>query len=231
MAPRTINKVESMGLIVGPVMALLFFLLEPGGIVIDPAEPGDALGNITALASNPALAHVSSLMVPLSILLMIFGVAGVSRVMQGETMSGGLSRLGILCMAIGGAGWILAAGLNHVLAQTSMESEQSLQQAMVIYRVDSGLTIISSVVVAFGVLAFSLGLSATYPRGFGRTAALVIAAVSIIALIAFIIGHIGPSPDMMRVARACYFPWVAWFVYVGVNFLKGSGIPQTGDDR
>ena len=40
-------------------------------------------------------------------------------------------------------------------------------------------------VVAAGLLAFSLGVSAMFPRGFGRTAALVIAAVSTVALIAF----------------------------------------------
>ena len=87
-----------------------------------------------------------------------------------------------------------------------------------------GLTFISGMVVAGGVLAFSLGVSAMSPRGFDRTAALVITGVSALALIAFIIGQIGPSLDMIRVARACYFPWVAWFVFLGVKFLKGSGL-------
>ena len=227
MATKTVDKLEALGLIVGPVMALLFFLLEPGGIVIDPVESGDAVGTITALASNPTLAHVSSLLVPLSLVLMLFGLAGISRVTQGEKMSGGLSRLGILCMTIGGIGWILTAGMTHILAQTTMESDLALQQAIAVYRVDSGLTFISSVVVAAGFLAFSLGVAATYPRGFGRTAALAISAVSTIALIAFIIGQTGPSPDMIRVARACYFPWVAWIASLGVRYLKGSGFPQT----
>ena len=142
-------------------------------------------------------------------------------------MSGGLTRLGIFCMVIGGTGWILTTGLNHVLADAVMESELAMQQAIAVYRVDSGLTIVSSTVVSAGVLAFSLGVSAMSPRGFGRNAALVIAAVSALALIAFIIGHTGPNPDMTRVARACYFPWVAWIAYLGVKSLKGSGLPQT----
>ena len=97
---------------------LLFFLLEQGEIVIDPAESGDAVGTITALASNPAVAHVSSLLVPPSLVTMLFGLAGISGVIQGERMSGGFSRLGILCITIGGTGWILTAELNHVLADT-----------------------------------------------------------------------------------------------------------------
>ncbi|MXX45559.1 MAG: hypothetical protein F4Z41_05075 [Acidimicrobiia bacterium] len=227
MGTGNVHKLEALGLIVGPVLALLFFLLEPGGILIDPVEPGDAVGGITALASNSALAHASSLLVPLSLLLMLFGLVGISRVTSGEQMSGGLSRLGILCMTIGGAGWILSAGLTHVLTETVMESDLALQQAIAVYRVDSGLTIISSMVVSAGVLAFSLGVSAMSPGGVGRTVALVVSAVSAIALITLIIGHTGPNPDMIRVARACYFPWAAWIAYLGVRFLKGSGLPQT----
>lgn len=230
MGTKIVDKLEAVALIVGPVMALLFFLVEPGGIVIDPAESGDAIGTITALVSNPVLAHLSSLLVPLSLVLMLFGLAGISRVAQGDRMSGGLTRLGILCMTIGGTGWILTAGMNHVLAETVTDSELAMQQAIAVYRVDSGLTIISSMVVAAGVLAFSLGVLATFPSGFARTAALVIASVSTLALIAFIIGHTVPNPDMIRVARACYFPWVAWIAYLGVKFLKGTSFLQTDSE-
>lgn len=225
MATKTINKLEALGLIVGPVLALLFFLLEPGGILIDPAEIGDAVGTITALASNRELAHISALLVPPGLVMMLFGLAGVNRVIQGETMPAALSRLSILCVVMGATGWILTAGLTHVLAQTSIDIEQSIQQAIPIYRVDSAITLLSGVVVSTGVLAFSLAMSGIHPPGFSRNAALVIAAVSLLALVAFIIGQTGASPAMIRVARACYFPWVAWFVMLGVKLLKGERFP------
>lgn len=135
MGTKNVDKLEALALIVGPVLALLFFLLEPGGILIDPVEPGDAVGGVTALASNTALAHLSSLLVPLGLVLMLFGLAGINRVTQGEGMSVGLSRLGILCMVIGGIGWILSAGFSHVLAETAMDSE-AIGQAIPVYRVD-----------------------------------------------------------------------------------------------
>lgn len=227
METKNVNKLEALGLIVGPVLALLFFLLEPGGILIDPAEIGDAVGTITALASNRELAHISALLVPPGLVMMLFGLAGINRVIQGETMPAALSRLSILCVVMGATGWILTAGLTHVLAQTSIDIEQSIQQAIPIYRVDSAITLLSGVVVSTGVLAFSLGMSAIHPPGFSRNAALVIAAVSLLALVAFIIGQTGASPAMISVARACYFPWVAWFVMLGVKFLKGSALPPT----
>lgn len=231
MTMRTMNKLESLGLIVGPVLALLFFLFEPGGMIIDPAEIGDAEGAITALVSNQTMAHVSALVVPLSLVLMLYGLIGVNRVIQEEGMAAALSRLGILCMAIGVFGWILTAGLTHILAGTQIGVEQALQRAMSAYIVDSGVTLIGGLIVAAGFIAFSLGLAAKFPPGFNKTATLVITAVSVLAFIAFIIGLTGPSPTMIQVARACYFPWVAWSVMLGVGFLKGTITLQTGTWR
>lgn len=230
MGIKTMDKLEALGLIVGPVLALLFFLFEPGALIIDPAEIGDAVGIITALASNQTMAHVSSLVVPLGLVLMLYGLAGINRVIQENRMAAALSRLGILCMTIGVIGWILSAGLTHVLAETRIEVEQALQRAMSVYIVDSGVTIISGMIVAAGFIAFSLGLAALSSPGFGRVAAVVITAVSVVALIAFIIGHIGGNSSMITVARACYFPWVAWSVLLGVNSLKGTGLTGV-DDR
>lgn len=227
MTMRTMDKLESVGLMVGPVLALLFFLLEPGGVIIDPAASGDAVAVITALASNRGLAHATSLGIPLGLVMMLYGLAGINRVIREERMAAALSRLGILCMTVGAIGWILASGLNHVIAETQIGVEGAIQQAIPLHKVDSGVTIISGMMVSAGFIAFSLGLSAIYPPGFGKIAARVITAVSVLALIAFIIGHTGPSQTMVSVARACYFPWVLWSVYLGVGFLRGAGLPQT----
>ena len=224
MGTRTMDKLEGLGLIVGPVLALVFFLLEPGGLIIDPAEIGDAEAIITALASNQTMAHISGLMVPAGLALMLYGLAGINRVIREERMSAALSRLGILCMTIGVIGWILTAGLAHVLAETRIGVEQELERAMSVYLVDSGVTIMSGMVVAAGFTAFSLGLAAIFPPGFNRIAALVITAVSIVALVAYIIAHTGSDPSVITLARACYFPWVAWSVILGVQSLKGTGL-------
>lgn len=229
MATRDLNKLEALGLIVGPVLALLFFLLEPGGLLIDPAEPGDAVAIVTAVATNQTMAHISGLAVPLSLLLMLYGLIGINRIIGEEKMSAALSRLGILSMTVGAIGWILTSGLNHVLAQTQIGVEEAFQQAITIYRADSGLTIISSIIVSAGFIAFSLGLAAIYPPGFLKIAAWVITAVSTVALAAFIMGHTGSNQDMVTVARACYLPWVIWLAMLGVRFLKGTGLPQTGN--
>lgn len=50
----------------------------------------------------------------------------------------------------------------------------------------------------------------------------MIAAVSAISMAALIIGYTTPSETMIAVGRACYFPWVIWFVMIGSRFLKAG---------
>ena len=224
MGPNSVNKLEALGLVVGPVLALIFFAIEPGGMFVQPADSTDAAATITAVASNSNIARVTALMVPLGLILMLYGLSGISRVMRPDTMAAALSRLGILFMNVGAFGWILTSGLTYILTRTQLDAAQALESAIPIYMVDSGMSMLSSLAVAAGFMAFNLGLSAIYPPGFLRITALAIAAASVICLIAVIIGNTVPDRTMITVSRICYFPWVAWSVVLGVRFLKGRNL-------
>ena len=216
-----VHRLEAWGLIVGPILALAFFLLEPGALIFDPAEFGDADATVRALASNAAIAHTSALFVPLGLVLMLYGLNGISRAIGGDTMAAALSRLGILCMTVGVFGWILGSGLAHVIAATDLGSAQELERAITLYHVDSAVAILSTMAVASGFLGLNLGLAALFPPGRRKIAAAVVAAVSLVCLVALIIGHNVSDPGMITVARLCYFPWVAWTAALGVGFLQG----------
>ena len=227
MATTSLSKLESLALIAGPVVALAFFLLEPGAMLIDPADSsGDSEAIVTAMASNQTLAHVSSLVVPLGLAAMVYGLLGLGRFTGGDSGPGSLSRFGLVCMVIGAVGWILGSGLAHVLAETPIEDPEAIQRAISVHQVDYGIGIMSSMAVSLGFTLFSFGLSSRYSSGFGKIAALVVAAISVLALAAFIIGHSAPNDTMISLARACYFIWTAWSVYLGVTFLKGTAFSQ-----
>ena len=70
---------------------------------------------ITALASNATISHVSALVVSLGLILMIYGLSGINRAFQEDSMAAALSRLGILCMTVGVVGWILTSGSGKAL--------------------------------------------------------------------------------------------------------------------
>ena len=234
MGTHLLNKLEAWSLILGPLLALIFFMIEPGGMFIDNADSSDALGKINAYVSNPTLSHVTGFVIPLGLILMLYGMSGINRVIVGQairddSMAAALSRLGILCLTVGAFGWVIISGIAHILVQTDIDSEQAVQSAVAVYRVDSGITILSSAAVATGFMAFNLGLAALFPAGPNRIAALVTAAISLICLITLIIGHSATNEGMLAISRLCYIPWVIWSIALGIRFLSGKTISAANE--
>ena len=234
MGTHLLNKLEAWSLILGPLLALIFFMIEPGGMFIDNADSSDALGKINAYVSNPTLSHVTGFVIPLGLILMLYGMSGVNRVIVGQairddSMAAALSRLGILCLTVGAFGWVIISGIAHILVQTDIDSEQAVQSAVAVYRVDSGITILSSAAVATGFMAFNLGLAALFPAGPNRIAALVTATISLICLITLIIGHSATNEGMLAISRLCYIPWVIWSIALGTRFLSGKSISTANE--
>ena len=229
MATNLLNKLEAWSLIVGPILALLFFMLEPGGMFIENADAADAVGKVNAYVGNPILSHITGFVIPLGLILMLFGISGVNRVIvsqaiRDDSTAAAFSRLGILCLTVGAFGWVIISGIAHILTQTDLDSDQAVQVAIAVYKVDSGITILSSAAVATGFMAFNLGLAALFPAGANRIAALVVAAVSLICLITLIVGHSATNEGMLAISRLCYIPWVIWSVALGIRFLSGKTI-------
>lgn len=221
MNTLSINKIGALALIVGPVLALASFLIEPGGILIDPADSTDALGSIMAYTSNPAFSRISALMVPLGLLIMLYGLSSIQQAIHDESIGDALSRFGILCMTLATFGWVFVRGLILVLTNTEAGSDTDTYDVMI------GITRISGIAASLGFLSFSLGLSTRDPLGFHKIAALVIAAISVLSLASLIIGISAPSQleTMVTIARLCYFPWVIWSAILGIGFIRRGNFP------
>ena len=220
MRKYVISKVEAGALMVGPILALSFFLLEPGGVLIDTKESTDQMGKVTAYVENSLLTHIVALVVPFGLVLTLYGFAGLYRVIDKNDLFDGTARLGIASLIIGAIGWIMVQGLAHVMANTDLGSESETATALSLYSIDVGLTLISSLAVSFGLITFSLGVAMEEEPGRHRVVALVISVVSAVSVVALIIGHTGANETMVAIGRACYFPWVVWMVLLGWRLMK-----------
>lgn len=227
MKAGSVHKLEALSLIVGPLLALLFFLVEPGGMLIDSVESTDYVGKITALGSHSALTRVAGLFVPLGLLIMLYGMSGVNRATLARDTAAAVSRFGILSVTVGGFGWIISDGLNHLLVRVDVASEQALEAAVPVLQVGDGISLISGMAVSLGLIAFSLSVATRESAGFHRMSAAAITVVSAISLAALIIGHSAGSEAMIAVGRACYFPWVIWTGILGTRYLMAAS-PSAG---
>ena len=210
------NKLGGAALIVGSVLAIVFFLLQPGGFLVARVEPGDSVALVSAYVSNPELTRITSMVIALGIVAMFFGQTVVWSAFRNSGKPDGLARFGILFLLVGTTAWTLVQGIHFALArgQLSMEGALSAQA------VDSGVTLLGGLAVSLGFFLFSLGLMSK--GGLYKTTGLVVAIISLVSLVSLIFGINAPShlDTAVRISRFCYFPWVIWNIWLGVGLLK-----------
>lgn len=220
MGSVSLNRLGGIALIAGPILAIVFFLLQPGGILIDPADTTDAEGSINALASNTALVDVTAILICLGLMLMVYGFYAAQNAVRDGGGGDALSRFGLLLLAVGASGWVLSQGLTLVLAHADLDEAGALAIMLSVYEIEAGITLISAMGVSLGILIFSLALSTR--DDFNRIVALIISVVSVISLVCFIVAAAVPDQTdvMIGIGRIAYFPWVVWSVMIGLRLLK-----------
>ena len=216
----SLNHLGGIALIVGPILAIVFFLIQPGGILIDSADSTDAVASISAFASNAALTNITSIVVCLGLVTMVYGLYAVQAVTRDGGGGDALSRFGFLFILIGVVAWVIAQGLHLALSDTNLADLAAVEATVPVSAVDSSITVTGAIAVSFGLLMFSFALTAR--DDFNKVGAWVTVAVSVVALIAFIVAGTMPGREetATMIGRVCYFPWVIWSVSLGLNIMK-----------
>ena len=217
MSTITVSKLGAWSLILGSPLALVFFLLQPGGLLVDSAPSTDAVASITSLASNAALSKLTTLVISLGLVVGLYGLFVLRDGVRDEGAGDALARYGVLLLTITTIGWVMLQGTKLVLADTQL---QSVQAMVPVYEAGLGISLVSTFTAALGYLTLSIGLAT---RGdFNKTISWVAAIASIIALVGLIVRI--SSPDVaetaMTIVRACYFFWVLWSIVIGSSLLK-----------
>lgn len=217
------STLGGLTLIFGPLLAIVFFVLQPGGILINSAEMDEAYATIYALSRYRTLTNLSVMAITLGLSVSLYGQLALLNQARADSGNTALAQLGFVFLAIGGFGWFVVQALNFGMADAQMEVPASVQTAVAIYETETSIAHLASLAVALGFLLFSLGLwncNACHPVG-----AWLIAAVSLIALVALIIGINDPArlSTMILISRLCYFAWAVWSITLGVGLLRRSG--------
>ena len=224
------NTLGGVTLVVGPLLAIMFFVLQPGGVLINSAEMDEALATIYSLSRHRTLTNLTVIAISLGLTISLYGQFILLSRARANAGGAALAQLGFVFLAIGGCGWFVVQALNFGMADAQMEVTGSVQSAVAVYMAETSIAHLASLAVAFGFLLFSLGLwscGACHPVG-----SWLIAAVSLIALVALIIGINDPArlSTMILISRLCYFAWAIWSITLGVGLLRRTG-SQTASAR
>ena len=225
MSSMSVERLGGLALIVGPVLAFVMFLLQPGGILIDTAAPSDPIAAINALSDNRGLANVTVTLVCVGLVIMLFGLYALQSTLRGSGAADAFSRAGLAFIAIGLLTWFIAQAIALAIAIGLENETVNFLTPLVAARL--ALTIIGGVAVSLGFFIFALALPSTgSPSKFVNHA---VAALSLFSLASFYwAATAGSDLDQgLALARSLYVIWVVWLVYRGVRLMK-EGAPSAG---
>ena len=218
MGTISVNRLAGLSLIFGPIIAFVFFLIEPGGLLIDSAKVSDAVGTIQAKSTNAALTNVTNIAIILGISLILSGLYALMRNVTLQGNGKALVQMGFFMILVGLTGWILSGGIDFILAD-AQTSDQVLGSVPVYYA-GSALVYAGGIALGFGGFIFALGLSTR--DDFNRIISLLAALVSLAVMVFFVIAVLNNDgrDTFISLARSFYVLLVIWYGYLGVGLMN-----------
>ena len=218
MGTISVNRLAGLSLIFGPIIAFVFFLIEPGGLLIDSAEVSDAVGTITAKGSNAALTNVTNIAIILGLTLILSGLYALMRNVTLQGNGKALVQMGFFMIFVGLTGWILAGGIDFILADA--QTSDQISGSVPVYYTGSALLYAGGIALGFGGFIFALGLSTR--DDFNRIISLLAAIVSLAVMVFFMIAVLSNDgrDTFISLARSFYVLLVIWYGYLGFGLMK-----------
>ncbi len=218
MGTIAVNRLAGLSLIFGPIIAFVFFLIEPGGLLIDSADVSDSIGSIMAKGSNAALTNVTNIMIILGLALILSGLYALMRNVTLQGNGKALVQMGFFMIFVGLAGWMLAGGMDFILADA--QTPEQIAGSVPVYYAGSALLYAGGIALGFGGFIFALGLSTR--DDFNRIISLLAAVVSLAVMVFFVIAILynDGRDDFITLARSFYVLLVIWYGYLGVGLMN-----------
>jgi hypothetical protein len=214
----SVGTLGSWSLIIGPVLAVVCYLTQPGVMLIEPADPSDAQATIMALMSNSTLTQVTAMLIPIGLIMFLFGmnVIGSNVTGNGE----GLYRYGGQLFLIAIVGWTIGSALNGAIG--GMTGAQAGAVGGAVYAVGDAIGTIAGIVGAIGIMCYGLALSAR--DGFNKNAALIVALAALVALVSTVYGAMDSSfRETGTMIGGIFFVIAsAWSVTLGLGLRKSA---------
>ena len=218
MGTISVNRLAGLSLIFGPVIAFVFFLVEPGGLIIDSADVSDAIGSITAKGANAALTNVTNIGIILGLALILSGLYALMRNVTLQGNGKALAQMGFFMIFVGLAGWILAGGMDFILADA--QTSDQITGSVPVYYAGSALFYAGGIALGFGGSIFALGLSTR--DDFNSIISLLAALVSLAVMVFFMVAifHNDGRDTFITLARGFYVLLVIWYGYLGFGLMN-----------
>ena len=214
------NKLGALSLVVGPTLAFIMFVIQPGGILIDTVPGSDAVGLIEVWQANEMLVKATSGLIMVGLMLMTFGVYEVHVAHRGSR-GDGLNMAGLAAISLGVVAWLITHSLTITLASPSAPQEAWATT----YLIRTSMLLSGGVGVSLGVLVFAISVLID-SRGTAFNILTWLAALAgLVGVIGWLIAICDASSmdSATTVARGMYIIYVVWLTALGVRLAREEG--------
>ena len=218
MGTISVNRLAGLSLIFGPTIAFVFFLIEPGGLLIDSAKVSDAVGAVTAKGSNATLTNVTNIAIILGLTLILSGLYALMRNVTLQGNGKALVQMGFFMIFVGLTGWILSGGIDFILADA--QTSDQISERVPVYYIGTALLYAGGIALGFGGFIFALGLSTR--DDFNQVISLLAALVSLAVMVFFMVALLNNDgrDTFIGLARGFYVLLVIWYGYLGFGLMN-----------
>ena len=223
-------RFAGLALIIGAALSIIMIFLRPGNIAIDPLGPeATLLERVQVLSDQAALTHITAVLHPLGMLLMLFGFFTIRRAMDNRTARDAFIRLGIMLLTFGIFALAITHGLNHMIAHVvnhGLDRGRSittlLTLAVDIQAVKAGISIIGGYGYLLGFASLALGVYLRFPMGVHKMLAFAIMVLALVGLTLVIIGdHVHDLLALYRITAYSNIVFTAWGLVLGIVLYRG----------
>lgn len=206
MGDISVNKLGGLSLIVGPVVALVFYFIQQFGVIGSDVDPADGNAVVMALTGNSSLATITAIGITVGLIILLHGIVRLSM-----ESSDALSSLGMKFVIVGTVGWVVASALTAAIAGDINNGG--------LYGGSLGINQFSSIVWSLGFLLVVLGISG---RDYiNKNVAYVVGLVALVSLVVSVIGGFESSTleTMNLIGGICYIVFTLWSIWLGKDML------------
>lgn len=210
------KKMAGYCLIVGPIMALVSFFIQPGGILgIGGAtpEPLDFAAAKKLAVDNSALAIITGILVTMGLLKLLSGIVFYANSVMQNGDGNGLGRVSLPFFIAAVIGWTIANGMNIALAGEIYTDENIIGVSFVI-------NIICSIAFGFGgiILALATSLRDEVNKNLSYLAAIAAAGVFVSN---FVVAFSPDSGNTIQLVNGlCFIIYTIYSMAIGRSLIK-----------
>ena len=231
-----------LSLMTGWALALVASLLFPGGLLIVPVDGTDFARAINVMADYASLAHVTTFLVIVAMLLHGYGFLGLFRLhhREGSLMSPVL-RFGIIASLFGWAIFIVGMGKRHMivhLMQRAMDSGTSPEMAaefetlaIATYADMAGIMLAFLTIFPFGSALVGLALAARFSgMNVYRLASYGLVVIGVGGLVNFLVVQHAPAVGitlLLQINNTLLLIGGVCLLLIGVGMYRGRSEFQT----